>query len=239
MTRLTADVNGSGPDLSGLDPDPWEAQQLEEVLSEIELEDLGDDPPYDFAGPGDDEPPGYSGLERASAALDAQIDTDASRLGEDIQDAIADTRRPKFEDKLARAFDRLAGGTYAPSAVLAPARDAARFTSGACGDDLDAFGRCASRFHQVGCREVTRAAAATGSATAVEHWRTQLLANQETSGIDLAAPAGLDRDWADLLSPDSGPGVPGDLETLNAMREQLGITSRELPNPARFGQGVI
>lgn len=83
-----------------------------------------------------------------------------------------------------------------------------------------------------------RGEAATGSAEAAERWVGTLLANQESSGIDLASPAGLDRDWADLLSPDGGRGIPGDLETLNAMREQLGITSQELPNPARFGRGM-
>ena len=47
----------------------------------------------------------------------------------------------------------------------------------------------------------------------------------------------MDREWSDLLGP--GQDGPADLETLNAMREMLGITSPELPNPAAFGQGVV
>jgi hypothetical protein len=231
-------VNGQHA-LADLLPTEHELAELAEVMAEIE--DEGDD----GYGPWDDQADlsnvyDYSGLGRAAAALDATMDAEAGRLGEDIQDAIAGTRRPKFEDKRARAFDRLARGSYAPSGVYAMARDGGgAFASGACGDDLDAFGRCASCFHQVGCREVTRQEAAVGSARAVEAWRDQLLANQETSGIGLAAPA-LDTSWEDLLGQDGGPGVPADWSTIAEMRRILGLpASRELPNPADFPDGGL
>jgi hypothetical protein len=221
--------NGQG--LYDLEPTDAELDALAEVLAEVEAEEALDELPgeADLAsdyGPWDDYTDLSGGLERASAALDAQMGTGAASLGEDIQDAIADTRRPKSEDKLARAFDRIARGTYTPPGYYRPAEPET-----ACHAHRDAYGRCGARFHSPLCIETARGEAATGSARAAEAWNAQLLANQEDSPVDLASPTGLDTSWDDLLGPDGGPGVPADWDTIGEMRKILGITAAAPRHP--------
>jgi hypothetical protein len=227
--------NGQG--LYDLEPTDAELDDLLEVLDEVEAEEaLGGLPgEADLAndyGPWDGYVDLSGGLERASAALDASMTTEAQRQAADLTDALE--RRPTFERRWARAIGRIGDGTYTPPAYYRPAEPET-----ACNAHRDAYGRCGARFHSPLCLETARQEASTGSARAVEAWNVQLLSNQATSPVDLAAPTGLDRDWADLLGADSGPGVPADLETLNAMREMLGISSRELPSPARFPTGEL
>lgn len=218
-------VNGQG--LYDLKPTEQELAELAEVLDEVEAEEGG-------YGPWDDSSElanvyDYSG---AFAAVDAAGEAEAARQSEEVEDR--QERRPSFQARIDRALGRIARGTYLP-----PAWGREPEPSYGCGQGYDDFGRCAARFHtNAACLETARDEAATGSARAVEAWRTQLLANQATSGIDLTAQA-LDTAWEDLLAPDGGPGVPSDLGTLQAMREMLGITSTELPNPARFPMGGL
>jgi hypothetical protein len=221
-------VNGQHR-LADLQPSEAELAELADVMAEIEAEEAL---PDDY-GPWDDSADlsnvyDYSG---AFAAVDAAGEAEAQRLAEDVEAALE--RRPSFQTRMDRALDRIGRGTYTTPAYYREPEP-----SYGCGQGYDDFGRCAARFHQASCLETARGEAATGSARAVEAWNHTLLANQEAAPIDLAAPA-LDTSWEDLLGPDGGPGAPADLETLNAMREMLGISSRELPNPARFGQGAM
>jgi len=129
---------------------------------------------------------------------------------------------------------RIADGSYTPPSYFRQPEP-----SYGCGQGYDDFGRCAARFHGAACLETARGEAATGSAAAVEAWRDQLLANQETSGIDLAAPA-LDTPWEDLLGPGGGPGVPADWSTICEMRRILGLPAGPaLPSPAAFPTGGL
>jgi hypothetical protein len=223
--------NGQG--LYDLEPTDAELDDLLEVLDEVEA---GEALPSGDYGPWDDSAElsnvhDYSGLGRASAALDASMTTEAQRQAADLTDALE--RRPTFERRWARAIERIGDGTYTPPAYYRPAEPGT-----ACHAHRDAYGRCGARFHSPLCIETARGEAATGSARAAEAWNAQLLANQETSGTDLAAPA-LDSTWEDLLGADGGPRVPSDLATLQAMRQMLGIMSTELPNPADFPTGEL
>jgi hypothetical protein len=222
--------NGQG--LYDLEPTDAELDDLLEVLDEVEAEEvLGDQELANDYGPWDGYVDLSGGLDRASAALDASMTTEAQRQAADLTDALE--RRPTFERKWARAIERIGDGTYTPPAYYRPAEPGT-----ACHAHRDAYGRCGARFHSPLCIETARGEAATGSARAAEAWNAQLLANQETSGTDLAAPA-LDSTWEDLLGADGGPRVPSDLATLQAMRQMLGIMSTELPNPADFPTGEL
>lgn len=227
---MTYTPNSQG--LYDLEPTDQELGELLEVLDEVEAEevlgelpgeaDLANDYDYvDLSG----------GLERASAALDATMATEAQRQAADLSGALE--RRPTFERRWARAIERIGDGTYTPPGYYRQPEPET-----ACHAHRDAYGRCGARFHDEGCMETARGEAATGSARAVEAWNNTLLANQEAAPTDLAAPA-LDSTWEDLLGGDGGPGVPSDLATLQAMRQMLGITSTELPNPARFPAGRL
>ena len=177
---MTADVNGSGPDLSGLGADLWELEQLDEVLAEVEAEDYG---PWDDSA----ELSNVLDYSAAFSALDAAGEAEAQRLGEDLEDQLA--VRPSFQVRWDRAMQRIGSGSYTtPAYYRQPEPETA------CHAHRDAYGRCGARFHSPLCIETARGEAATGSARAVEAWRAQLLSNQESSPLDLASPTGLDRD---------------------------------------------
>jgi hypothetical protein len=192
--------------LADLDPTEWERQQLDEVIGETDAEQAaglpGDDgmPPE---GPWDDQ------LSSIGDTLDATHALDGKRIGEDIVAEIE--RRPTDEQRLARAMRRIEDGTYTEPPQLRPARDAWGQYTSACGD-TDDFGRCSARFHDRDCHVVTDAAAATGSAEAVEAWRDTLNARTPHGGIDAEAlglangpqPGDGTDTWADLLADPGG-----------------------------------
>jgi hypothetical protein len=170
--------NGQG--LYDLEPTDAELDDLLEVLDEVEAEEAlpgGDwglwDDQADLSNVYD-----YSG---AFSALDAAGEAEAARLGEDLEDRLA--VRPSFQTRWDRAMQRISSGTYTPPAYYRPAEPET-----ACHAHRDAYGRCGARYHSPLCLETARQEASTGSARAVEAWRAQLLSNQATSPVDLAAP---------------------------------------------------
>jgi hypothetical protein len=197
-------------DYAGLDADPWELQQLEEVLGEVGAEGYedpgGGDPDEDEDGPWHDRL-----MEQAGAALGDSAARDAQRLAEDVSDSLA--LRPSAEVKAARALQRIEAGTYTRPATLRPARDSEGLFSVSCGEAVDDFGRCASRFHQPDCHVIMESAAATGSYEEAEAWNATL--NGQPSAVDVAGAQaqlglaggqpgadGLDMRWADTLGDD-------------------------------------
>ena len=149
-------------------------------------------------------------------------------------------RRPSTEARLASALDRIQAGTYTEPEYFQPAPDArdplGRYAA-ACGA-LDDYGRCASRFHAVGCHTVTEGAAATSTAEAVTAWADTLQDMPRRPGTDaealgLASPAapepwGVDDAWSDLLSS----GEPGDSSRLRArLLHSMGEADAPAPEP--------
>ncbi|HET9966909.1 MAG TPA: hypothetical protein VFQ68_01660 [Streptosporangiaceae bacterium] len=63
----------------------------------------------------------------------------------------AEKYRPRDEDRLARAVQRLAAGTYTPSYGLAGEMALANLGGGACGQASPVTGLCAERYHALGC----------------------------------------------------------------------------------------
>jgi len=189
--------------LEGLDPTPEERLAFYEALDEVEAEEAaglyGDDD--DGAGPWHDQ------LHAIGESLDDAYATSAAVAAEDDEDAQWLATRPNDVDKMARAISRIEAGTYTPPGFFRPPRDIGGGLALSCGEALDAFGRCASRYHQAGCSAVVASAAATGSATEAQAWRDTLNARQidpDVLGLQLATPAipepgtGTDM-WADLL----------------------------------------
>jgi hypothetical protein len=210
-------------DYADLDPDPYEMLMLEEALAEADAEEAAG---YGDPGDGDPDPDPDGGdgtwqaaMERAGAALDDSAARDAQRLAEDVGDAIGG-RPPRDEVRAARALRRIESGTYTQPEQLRPARDAGGLFAVSCGEALDEFGRCASRFHDPSCHTVAEAAAANGSHAEAEAWAAQLrgqpmdpdvTAAQQQLGlanepVRQADPLGVD--FGDLL--DDGSRVPYD-----------------------------
>ena len=204
---IPGDPLGPLDPLEGLDPTPEERLAFYEALDEVEAEEAaglyGDDD--DGAGSWHDQ------LHAIGESLDDAYGTSAAVAAEDEEDAEWLATRPSAEDRLARAISRIEAGTYTPPGFFRPPRDIGGGLALSCGEALDDFGRCASRFHQAGCMTVTEGAAATGDATAAEAWNATL--RGMPSAVDVAAAAaelglatpaspepgyGLDM-WADLL----------------------------------------
>ena len=180
-------------------------------------------------GPWHDDADLAAQYEYATELANGAIAAEQDRLAEDVQDQLA--RRPGFDDKLARAMDRIARGTYTPGPMYRDRSPDGQFTadpSTACGAHRDDFGRCGARYHDAGCLEVLRGSAATSDAEAVLAWRQALLAGAASNGALLAN--GLEPSWDELLSGDPGA---GSVEALEYMRAQLGISGKNLPGPAR------
>ena len=217
--------------LADLDPDPWELDQLDEVMAETDAEGPdygydGDPDPGDDLGPWDDS---AARLAEIGDTLGQAYATDAQRAAEDAEDTAMLMLRPSAEDKLARARQRIEAGTYTPPPSARAARDAEGMFSVSCGEAVDATGRCASRYHRAGCHTVTEAAAATGSADEARAWNATL--RGMVTGADVAQAAaereaglaspshpqpggGLDT-WAELLS------APADLGPADAHQRML------------------
>jgi hypothetical protein len=160
----------------------------------------------------------------------------SARASADAEDA--QRVRPRFEDKIKRAMDRVARGTYLPGPMFADRDEAGRWAAPetACGAHRDDFGRCAARYHDAACLEVARGSAATSDATAVEAWNRVLRSGSEASAALLSNAHRTGQDWDEALA---GPG-PGSADVLAYMREQLGIGGRaDLPQPARPAAGSM
>jgi hypothetical protein len=204
---VSADVNGFGPDLSGLDASPEELDALDEVIAEVEaeeaagmLDDDGELPPegpwQDAYGPG----PTIEGL---SAMLDASAES------EQLRQAYEDVSLPRTaEERFALALGRIAEGSYTPGAMYRPPEP-----SHGCGT-LDEYGRCSARYHtSPTCLQADAAAAAVGGGEATGAWNAALLRNQETAEV-----LGVAREVMDELD------APGDPDGTWALREQLGLS---------------
>jgi hypothetical protein len=224
------------PDVfADLRPTEGELYALVDALGEVASEDPGgrwDPPPGEDDGPWDDEAALAAEMDSAmidlansgydldqlagiNETIELSTTAEALRQAEDAEDALA--LRPKFEDKLARAIDRLSRGTYLPAGMYAQGRDASgQFASHGCGP-LDDFGRCSSRYHAGECFETFRGEAATGTAAAIDAWRGTLLSNYQAA-VELSnAQADLDAQTEAALSG------PNDVETYQAMRGILGL----------------
>jgi hypothetical protein len=211
----------TGPSaFADLNPTPAELAALDEAIAEVDTDEILYGTPEDG---GDDDPDGPwhdgtglsledYGLTEIDQMLSQQATLDRQRQAED--DADAARRRPLFGDKIERALDRISRGTYLPPPGPADRDSQGRYTGRACGDGLDDFGRCASRYHRAECLEVRRGAAATGSAESVDAWNATLRGNAGAARALLAARGEQD-----------GQGEqPHDHTTLAAMRAQMGIT---------------
>jgi hypothetical protein len=218
---MNDNINGDGPDLSGLYPTPWELEQLDQALAEI-----GDgEPPDDYAG-WDDLANEYD-LAAVGELVDAAGNAEALRREQDLEDAL--TPRRNWYDKWARAVDRIESGSYTtPSYYREPEPEYG------CGIYSELDGRCSARYHtNPACIEVLRHSAATSDATAAREWNRTLNRNQAAaSALQLANRTGMD--WDEQLGSQ-----PNDLETLDAMRALLGIGGRELTQPARADAGTL
>jgi hypothetical protein len=149
-------------------------------------------------------------LADVTALADHVQATEQQRLAEDVEDQLA--RRPRFEDKLARAIDRISRGTYSPQGMYAQGRDpAGQFAPNGCGL-LDDFGRCSSRYHSGECFETVRSSAATGNAEAAEAWNRTLRRGTPAAAAALVLSN----------TPEPEPG-PADQPTYRAMRQLLGL----------------
>ena len=103
----------------------------------------------------------YGDLARLDSTLAAASAREAQRQAEDAGDQRARTQgrpsqRPGFEDRMARALDRIGRGTYVSAIAGEPVRDgmAARFSAEfACGP-ADQNGYCLSRYHALDCIHV-------------------------------------------------------------------------------------
>jgi hypothetical protein len=218
---------GGGDMLAGLDADPWEREQLAEVLDEVEAEGYGDDGPWHDAA--------FSSI---GAALDDRNTSEAQRLVADITDQLE--RRPRAEHVLARALDRIADGTYTEPAWSRPARDAHGQFSAICGD-ADGMGRCAARYHAAGCSAVTASAAASGSYDDVQAWNeavrghvsgADVTAARQVTGLAAPSEPGYDYGYdafGDLLEPPAGAVSYPELHA--EVRRQLGMGE---PPPRRI-----
>jgi hypothetical protein len=197
------------------------------ALDEAEAEEDGGyyDAGYDD-GPWDDQ----ARLEAIGDRVDDTYQRNATRIGEDIVAAIE--RRPSTESRLASAMARIQAGTYTEPGYFQPAPDArdplGRYAA-ACGA-IDDYGRCASRFHAVGCHVITEEAASTSTPEAVEAWRDTLAGHTLPPGVDaealsLASPStpepwGVAYAWSDLLhNPEPGPDTDVRAWTLHRMGE--------------------
>jgi hypothetical protein len=199
---MTADVNGYGPDLSGLGASPWELQQLEEVMAEVADGGL-DDLPDDGTGPWDDEA-GLAAYDLGDVAhmVDLATASEQQRLAEDGWPLPR-----KAEDKISWLMGRVERGSYLPPIYFREPEP-----SYGCGQ-VDSFGRCSARFHGAYCLEAARGSAATSDATAAEAWRAAL--NRNTA---IGDPALL----ASPMDTEDQPG-PADDPALSFMRRALGI----------------
>jgi hypothetical protein len=193
---VTADVNGWGPDLSGLDADEWEAQQLEEVMRELDEEGWDDELPEE--GPWHDQ---------AAQLADLNATLDASAASEQLRQSWDGVPLPRTsEERFAQALGRVAEGSYTPGVMYRPPEP-----SHGCGT-LDAYGRCSARYHGAECMQADHHAAAAGGGEASEAWNAALLRNQETAEV-----LGVAREVMDELD------APEDPDGTWALREQLGL----------------
>jgi hypothetical protein len=162
--------------LDGLDPTPWEREQLRETLDQVD--DPFADPRYDVddGDDGDGTAPWHDAagpLPDAAQRLDDAYGAEAARLHEDEQDAAALAKRPSDEVKLSRALDRVGRGSYTPDAYFRPARDTGGRYGHMCGP-RDPLGGCAARYHQPGCATLTLIDAPNGSFEDAESWNAVL-----------------------------------------------------------------
>jgi hypothetical protein len=206
--------------LADLRPDDEELLVLLDVLDEVNgVPPAGPGAGDEDDGPWHDEADLAAQYEHVTALAGGAAIRDQIRLEEDAADELAG--RQGSYDRMARALDRAARGTYTPPAMY---RD--RSPGGCNGGSRDDYGRCASRYHLSNCAEVSRASAATSDAEAVTAWNQALLSGAASNGALLAN--GIEPTWDDLLSGE--PGVTS-AEALEYMRAQLGI--RTGPAPAR------
>jgi hypothetical protein len=179
-----------------------------------------------YGGPDPDpEPDGR--LAAIGGAVDRAYAANATRIGEEIVDAIE--RRPKDEVKIARALRRAEAGTLVEPAYFRaapPVRDAAGRYSSACGPQDD-LGRCAARYHAAGCGAVYDSHAVAGQpAERVEAYRQQLA---------LATPSqpepgyGAGDAWGDLL--DSGVPVLPEADLRARVLHSMGEADAPPPPP--------
>ena len=154
-------------------------------------------------------------LQATSAALDDAYGGEAARLAEDEADRAAAAKRPTDEVRLARALDRIAGGTYTPPAYFRPAAAPTGRWGYPCGP-ADDMGGCAARYHQPGCSTLMVTDAGNGSFEDAETWNAVVrrhlpsgetgLANPSEPGLD-GEPDGGFPSWDDLTGPLGGPGT--------------------------------
>jgi hypothetical protein len=217
---------------AGLDPSPQDLEDLAEVMAEIDGEQAAVEAGA-YSWPEDDgldgatglSSYGYGAIELAGdfGELDAIMDRAAGHqqqvIAEDVEDQLA--RRPRFEDKIARAVDRLSRGTYLPQGMYAQGRDpSGQFAPVGCGR-LDTYGRCSSRYHDGGCMEPVRSSAATGDGYTVERWNETL-----RRGTPAAVAMAFARSAAEDYGEDGeviGPGNVTDWNTYIAMRQAIGF----------------
>jgi hypothetical protein len=148
--------------------------------------------------------------------LDMAGASEAQRAAQDIEDALA--RRPSFDHKIARALQRIGQGTYTPDAYYRDRTADGQFTGRVCGEGLDDFGRCRSRYHDSACLEVLRASAATSGAETVLAWNRALRRNGDTAAA-LALANAEAASWDDLLGPDEAASI----DALTHVRQLLGL----------------
>jgi hypothetical protein len=156
---------------------------------------------------------------------------EATRQAEDAEDALMPRRTSEL--RFSHALDRIAAGTYTP-----PAYYRAPEPGYGCGT-LDAYGRCAARYHGPHCTETVRGSAATSDATAAEAWNRALSRNTAIGDPALLANP-LETSPEDLFGADG----PADTEVLAIMRRQLGIggkadlPARPAPSPMAERLGI-
>ena len=158
----------------------------------------------------------------------------AAVAAEDDEDGQFFARRPSGEAKAAHALDRIGRGTYTEPAWFRPARDTEGMFAVSCGEAVDEFGRCASRYHQAGCHTLAESAAARGSAGEAAAWVDVLTGRANPPGTS-ASELGLANEpgpwdgtdlWSDLLQ--SGEPHPG---LHDQMMHQLGEAAQPEPEP--------
>jgi hypothetical protein len=231
--------------LDGIDADPWEKMQLQEVLDEIDAEQPAGI--YDDGEPGGYDPDGLDLLHQISETMGRRERSEADRIIGDVTDQL--TRRPSTETIIARALQRIADGDYVQDPYYRqPARTPDGRFGTACGP-LDELSRCSNRYHQAGCEAVNAQAAATGSVESVRAWNATVQGRTPPPGaagaaqqMGLASPSqpepGTADMWADLLhAPDDLGGSYPDIRA--RMLAEMG--EGDLPSgplPLRQGPDV-
>lgn len=121
----------------------------------------------------------------------------------------AEKFRPRDEDRLARAVQRLAAGTYTPAYGLANEMALESLGGGACGQVSPVTGLCAGRYHTLGCAGHAAGSDGHVSALAYEDSLDRL-------ALSLANGGGTDDDGPPLIPART-------LELAHALNESWGM----------------